>query len=108
MTFSVSKLETQLSCWCASVLCHVLVYCTNRAEDRLPSPRFNCKRSCRQRPPGTTQNLDLAEDPGEGGKWGSELPPELVKGEGSPGGDPHLLQLQGRSLRYSPQAQAPR
>lgn len=54
------------------------------------------------------QNLDLAEDPGEGGKWGSELLPELVKGEGSPGGDPHLLQLQGRSLRYSPQAQAPR
>lgn len=44
------------------------------------------------------QSPDLAEDPGEGGKWGSELLPELVKGEGSPGGDPHLLQLQGRLL----------
>lgn len=52
MTFSVSKLETQLGLWFASVLCHVLVYCTNRAEEWRCSPWLYCKRPCQLGPQG--------------------------------------------------------
>lgn len=73
MTFSVSKLETQLSSWFASVLCHVPVYCRAGGE---VTP-FTMIRLQRTLP---AKARAWQKIPGEGGEWGSELPPGLGRG----------------------------
>ena len=96
MTFSVSKLETQLSFWFASVPCHVLAYCTNRVCGR---SLVDCDYTAKDLQGRDAGSLALTGDAGEGKEWDSAASGAgqgRGKGEGppaSPDGDPGLIHL---------------